>query len=184
MTLPLPHQGEPTHIRTAALQDASALAAVQAASWRAAFRGLLSEAYLDGLDHEAMTKTWEEVLADAVPPRAGTLAAEQAGRLVGYARFHPTDDDDDDPERVGMIGALYTVPEVWGTGVGRSLIIAATGALRSAGFAEASLWVIAPNTRARAFYDRGGWRHDGSEVFDPDEPGQISKLRYRRSLTG
>lgn len=46
----------------------------------------------------------------------------EADRVVGYSRFHPTDDADDDPTAVGMIGSIYTLPEVWGTGVGKALM--------------------------------------------------------------
>ncbi|MEV0199793.1 GNAT family N-acetyltransferase [Nonomuraea sp. NPDC050691] len=174
-----------THsIRPATRQDAPALATVQMASWRAAFRGVMTDEYLDGLDHEALTKAWEGLLADAGGPRAGTLAVERAdGRgLVGYSRFHPTDDEDDDPTRVGMIGSLYTVPDVWSTGVGKALITAVLDAVASAGYAEASLWVLEGNTRARSFYERDGWRHDGAVVMDRTDRVPITKLRYRKAL--
>ncbi|WP_405084419.1 GNAT family N-acetyltransferase [Microbispora sp. NBC_01389] len=171
-------------IRFATQQDASVLARVQRASQRAAFRRLLSDDYLDALDHEALTKTWEGLLSRSGGARAGTLIAEQAGRGVGYSRFYPTDDEDDNSVRVGMIGAIYTLPEVWGTGVGKALITAVLGEMAPAGYAEATLWVLEGNTRARSFYERDGWHHDGAVVLDRSDVRPIRKLRYRTALTG
>jgi hypothetical protein len=50
--------------------------------------------------------------------------------------------------------------------------------LRGRGFVEATLWVIAANTIGRSFYEKLGWRHDGSkrERYDRTE------LRYRKRL--
>ncbi|WP_433351310.1 N-acetyltransferase family protein [Microtetraspora malaysiensis] len=173
-----------THrIRLATQQDAPTLARVQRASWRAAFRGLLADDYLDALDHEALTETWEGLLSRFGGAQAGTLIAEQADRVVGYSRFYPTDDEDeDDSVQVGMIGAIYTLPDVWGTGVGRALITAVLDAMASAGYAEATLWVLEGNTRARSFYERNGWHHDGAVVFDRSDVLPIKKLRYRKAL--
>ncbi|MBG0827128.1 GNAT family N-acetyltransferase [Planomonospora sp. ID67723] len=172
-----------THrIRLATQQDAPALASVQRTSWQAAFRGLLSDEYLDGLDHEALTKTWEGVLTSFGGSLAGTLIAEQADHVVGYSRFYPTDDEDDDSTQVGMIGSLYTSPDVWGTGVGKGLITAVLDAMTAAGYAEATLWVLEGNTRARAFYERNGWHHDGAVVVDRSDVLPITKLRHRKNL--
>ncbi|MFF4773346.1 GNAT family N-acetyltransferase [Microtetraspora fusca] len=169
-------------IRLATQQDAPVLARVQRASWHAAFRGLLSDDYLDGLDHETLAKTWEGLLTHFEGARAGTLLVEQTDRVVGYSRFYPTDDEDDDSVQVGMIGSIYTLPEVWGTGVGKALIIAVLGAMSSAGYAEATLWVLEGNTRARSFYERNGWHHDGALVVDRSDVLPIRKLRYRKGL--
>lgn len=174
-----------THrIRLATQQDAPDLAKVQTASWRAAFRGLLSDEFLDALDHEALTRTWEGSLTRFEGPLAGTLISEQANRVVGYSLYYPSDDEDDDSARVGMIGSLYTLPDVWGTGVGKALITASLDAMTSAGYAEATLWVLESNTRARSFYGRNGWHHDGAVVVDRSDVPPFRKLRYRKDLSG
>ncbi|MEV7011168.1 GNAT family N-acetyltransferase [Streptosporangium sp. NPDC051022] len=170
------------HIRFATRQDAPALAKVQRASWQAAFRGLLSDEYLDGLDHEALTKTWRDLPARSEGSPAGTLIIEQTGLIVGYSRFYPTDDEDDDPAQVGMVGSLYTLPDVWGTGVGRTLITAVLDAMASAGYARATLWVLEGNARARSFYERNGWHHDGTVTVDRTDVPPITKLRYRKNF--
>lgn len=61
----------------------------------------------------------------------------------------------------GELYAIYALPAAWGSGVGPALMAAALGALRTGGFATASLWVLEDNPRARRFYEREGWRSDG-----------------------
>jgi hypothetical protein len=50
-------------------------------------------------------------------------------------------------------------------------------------YAEATLWVLEANARARAFYERAGWRHDGTRGFF-ERPGFAApELRYRKLLS-
>jgi hypothetical protein len=45
-------------LRRATPEDAAALAAVEARCWRAAYRGLMPEAYLTGLSEADKTDAW------------------------------------------------------------------------------------------------------------------------------
>jgi GNAT superfamily N-acetyltransferase len=60
------------------------------------------------------------------------------------------------------LDALYVRPAAWGTGVAARLHDRAVAALREAGVERARLWVLDANGRARRFYERRGWRLDGS----------------------
>ena len=51
------------------------------------------------------------------------------------------------PRPQGEISALYADPDVWGQGVGRSLIDHAIRDLRTLGRTELSLWVLRQNQR-------------------------------------
>jgi GNAT superfamily N-acetyltransferase len=176
-------------IHRARAADAEALAHVQAASWRAAFDGLLSAEYLAGLDIAALSATWSGLLSDARWPRAGTLVLRedegtaQRQEIVGYARFYPSEDADLDPAQVGEVGSMYTVPAVWRTGAGSLLMAAVLDALAAAGYDTASLWVLEGNTSARAFYRAHGWEPDGARQTDRSSPVEVVKLRYRRAVT-
>lgn len=186
MSIRSPHHHLPAtrRIRRADVTDAVALAHVQAASWRAAFRGVLSDAYLAGLDTGALASTWSALLADARWPRAATLALEEGDEIVGYSRFYPSDDGDVDAARVAMIGSMYTLPRVWRTGAGGMLMTAVIDALTDAGYSTATLWVLEDNVRAREFYRAAGWVADGTrQTGDGDgDADPIVKLRYRRPL--
>jgi GNAT superfamily N-acetyltransferase len=156
-----------TLLRAARPEDARPVAEVHVASWRHAYRGLLAEEYLERLSVEDREGMWLGAFADP-GPKSGAFVAEVDGRIVGFASFAPSRDEDV-PERTGEVPAIYVDPSMLGTGVGRELFEAATLALRDAGFARATLWVLAANALARRFYERAGWSWDGSvgtHMFD------------------
>jgi len=166
----------------ATVVDAEHLAAVQITSWRAAFAGLLAASELAALNVEDLQGSWEQKLVDEADawPRTGTLAVREDGRLVGYSRFYPTEDRDDDPARVATIGSIYSLPEGWGTGVGTALMSAVVSTLAEAGYRESTLWVLRGNLRAQSFYRSRGWAQDHGveQILSGDEA--VEKLRFRR----
>ncbi len=148
-------------VRTAVPDDAAALAAVHVRSWQAAYRGVLSDTFLDSLTPETRLDWWRGRLA-RVPPRWDVLVAEEEGEVVGFASTGTTDDADRRDPTWGELYALYVEPGRWGRGVGQNLLEASETRLRKAGFTDALLWVVAENERARRFYEAGGWEEDGT----------------------
>ena len=73
--------------------------------------------------------------------------------------------------------SIYVTPERWRHGIGSGLLIQSTKMLSEAGFASCILWVLAQNGNARRFYERHGWRSDGTER---PVDGPISEVRYRK----
>lgn len=67
----------------------------------------------------------------------------------------------------GWLNGLYVRPEAWGTGVAARLH---DRALEALGPGIARLWVLEENQRARRFYERRGWREDGSTRDVPFPP--------------
>jgi ribosomal protein S18 acetylase RimI-like enzyme len=104
--------------------------------------------------HEELRALWEHGLgADPADGRRG-FVAEDGTEIVGVVLAGP---DPDDP-RIGHLARLYVAPERWREGIGRQLYDAALTTLVTAGFPAATLWVLERNTRARAWYERLGWR--------------------------
>jgi hypothetical protein len=50
-------------------------------------------------------------------------------------------------------------------------------------FAEAVLWVLGTNERARRFYEAAGWEPDGNTKVEDRASGTLHEVRYQRSLT-
>jgi len=71
--------------------------------------------------------------------------------------------------------ALYVLPEAWGTGHADKLHEAAVAELRRTASGPARLWVLEGNARARRFYERHGWRADGTSrvVEFPPNPTDL-----------
>jgi hypothetical protein len=71
-------------VRPARAEDAGQIALVHVRSWQGAYRGLIPQAFLDGLDVAERTRTWERALAETDNPRAGVLVADDGGNVVGF----------------------------------------------------------------------------------------------------
>lgn len=164
-------------VRRAFVTDAEQIAAVHVRGWQAGYRGLLPQAYLDGLDAGARVPGWRRSLEQSV-----AVVAVSGGAVIGFAHVGPTRDDYDAADPVGEVTSIYVLPEVWGTGVGRALMRAATDALAAAGFATATLWVLDANARAIRFYERVGWAADGAVKRDRVAGVLVTELRFRRAL--
>ena len=158
------------------------IAIVHVRSWQAAYRGLVPQDYLDSLDAEQRRPVWERIVGEAEWPRAGTLVAEEGKNVVGFASICPARDDDKEPANAGELAAIYLLPEAWGKGLGRELMISALSALSDAGFGEATLWVLDTNSRARRFYEAAGWHADGAVKQDARRGFVLNEVRYRRAL--
>jgi ribosomal protein S18 acetylase RimI-like enzyme len=170
-----------TVIRAARVADAVQVAVVHVRSWQGAYRGLLPQAYLDGLDPAQRVGQWERALAGADGSHSGVLVADAGGTLLGFASYSASRDSDMDPGRVGEIGAIYLLPEAWGKGTGRQLMEEALARLGKAGFVQATLWVLDSNARARRFYEAGGWSADGARKLDESRGFPITQVRYLRA---
>ncbi len=166
-------------VRPAEPRDADAIAAVHVASWRAAYDGIVPRSVLDRLSVERRAAFWRDALGET--GGVGIWVADE-GSVVGFASSGAARDEDLEP-RAGEVQAIYLLPEAWGQGIGRALLEAATVALRERGLDPLVLWVLTDNDRGRRFYERQGWRPDGSARSLDFDGTPIEELRYRRSAS-
>lgn len=167
------------NVRPATPADAAGVAAAHVGSWRGAYRGLLPDAALDGLDVEHWTAGWARLLGDLDAHSAVLLVEDPA--VTGFVHLVPTRDDDGN-DSTGEITSMYVSPEFWGTGAGRALMAAAVDEARAFGFTSLTLWVLRDNARARRFYEAAGWNADGGTKDDVVAGTPVTQVRYRRVL--
>jgi GNAT superfamily N-acetyltransferase len=169
-------------IRGAVVADAPRIADVHVRGWQAGYRGLLPQSVLDALDPAQRVPRWTATVERADWPASGTLVAEDAGELLGFADLRRTRDADQNPAEVGEIASFYVAPDAWRQGIGRSLMAASLRTMSDAGFSAATLWVLDTNVRAIAFYTAGGWLCEGAIREDVVGGAPIRDVRYRRAL--
>jgi ribosomal protein S18 acetylase RimI-like enzyme len=165
-------------VRRAEAADAMSVAGVHVRSWQVAYRGLLPDAYLDGLRAEDRAERYD--FAATGPLRPQTMVAVEAGLIRGFATTTPARD----PEMAGYgeLCALYVDPEHWGRRIGLALLSAARERFAAMGVASAYLWVLRGNTRADRFYRFDQWIPDGGERSDLVWGVKVNEIRYRRVL--
>jgi ribosomal protein S18 acetylase RimI-like enzyme len=170
----------PVAIREATPNDAEAIAGIHVRAWQAAYRGQLSDEYLDGLRVDDRLEMHRGAL-EAPPPDYRMWVAEDDGRSVGFAVTGKSQDADAE-ERTAEVYAIYLEPDRMGTGAGRELFEHAVDDLRERGFRAATLWVLETNERARRFYEIAGWKHDGAVTSEHVDCEMRPTMRYRVDL--
>jgi GNAT superfamily N-acetyltransferase len=166
-------------IRDATPEDALAVAGVHVRSWQVGYRGLIDDEFLDDLRPEDRAARYEFGAEQDDAPR--TIVAVEDEEVIGFATTGPCRDED--TRDACELYALYVDPSRWRAGTGRRLLAEATARMRDEGYCEAVLWVLRGNDRAERFYERDGWRRDGSERWEQPY-GVVSRvIRMRRSLT-
>jgi GNAT superfamily N-acetyltransferase len=96
--------------------------------------------------------------------------AETAGEAVGVAAIEGD-----------WLNGFYVLPERWGSDVAPVLYAAGMDLIRASGARSAHLWVLEANARARRFYERRGWRENGTTRIVPYPPNPLD-VGYSRVL--
>jgi GNAT superfamily N-acetyltransferase len=164
--MPLPNG---VRIRRGVPDDADALARLHVDVWDDAYTGLMPQTVLDERRERVAERAerWREILGQGEP----TWLAEDADGLAGFAGAGPGRDNDVDIPL--ELYALYVRRCYYGAGVGYALFEQALGDR------AAYLWVLASNERAIGFYERQGFRLDGTE----DEHDEGLHVRMVRAGT-
>lgn len=150
--------------------EAEAVGRIYAASWKYAYRGIVPQAYLDTLTGHR----WAALLPDS-PHHSYVLL--DGGGLVGTSSLTPARDES--MAGRGEIISLYLLPEQFGRGYGKALMDFDVRTLGEAGFGEIYLWALEGNERARAFYERYGFRRDGGTKVCEIGGAPLTEVRYR-----
>jgi GNAT superfamily N-acetyltransferase len=166
-----------TEVRAAVPADAHDVARVHVRSWQTAYRGLIDQDYLDGLEPEVLANRYTFGRVGLRMP--STLVAVDGSTICGLATTGLGRDFD--LPNFGELMAIYVDPAYVRTGVGRLLMTAARERLRLVGVAGALLWVLDGNVRARRFYERDGWRFDGACRTETFGGLPVDQVRYRRA---
>jgi len=159
--------------REAEAADGPALAALHHATVTAAYAGIFPrDAPMP--DVVELAAQWAEALAES---GAVVLVAEAYGVVVGSVAIRP------DADHLGraQLRRLHVLPGWWGVGLGSRLHDEALARMSAGSYADASLWVLEANTRARAMYERRGWRLVPRDLLE--WPGlDVLEVRYEREL--
>lgn len=171
-------------VRRAAVADAAAIAALQVRSWQVAYRGIVPDAFLDGLTEDAWLERWDAQLT--APARDGVHHLVSSEATDGPPRAIAVAGPAREPVagRPGQLYVLYTDPASWGRGHGGALIRHVHDLLAADGHPGALLWVAAGNDRSIAFYKRHGWARDGGTQQEEVAGATFDELRMVRDLGG
>ncbi len=158
--------------------DVPGIAAIHVRSWRAAYRGILSDDLLDGLSVSEREESWRALLSES-GDRWLTLVAELGGDgIVGFASVATPSRDEDADALTAEVGALYVDSDHWRQGAGRAMLTTALEELDRRRFRDVILWVLPENHAALAFYARFGFVvEEGVEKREERSGKPVIRLR-------
>lgn len=188
-------------VRPAVVADADAIAAAHVWGWRVGYRGLFPDEYLDADEFEtSRVERWRAwTWVDFGGPTGQLFVVQVDDRVVGFGhagaeRHEPVCDQSGlslEPalsEVRGEVYGFYLHPDAWGSGAAAPLMRTCESHLAGHGYTEAVLWVLRDNPRARAFYERAGWRWTGEQAewpgprSAPVPPPTVPEVQYWRRL--
>ncbi len=109
------------------------------------------------------------------------VAFADGGRPAGHgAARAELGEDDASRTDVARLTHLFVRRDFWGTGVADLLHDELLAGMVERGFVSACLWTPAGQARARAFYERNGWKASGR--LDPENDLQLELMEYVREL--
>ena len=134
-------------VRNAELGDMKQLGHIMSVSFHAAFSDFVTPQTLEACAGEASCAALlEGIFREG---KVHFLIGENSGMLAWQAS-----------EKEAEIIAIHSLPESWGSGLGHAML---TRALQQIGDRPVFLWAFRDNTRARRFYEKHGFRWDGTE---------------------
>lgn len=166
-------------IRTATLEDVKDIATIHVLAWQAAYKGLIPQSYLNNLSIAKREQAWQNILNNS---KKNTIVQEINGLVVGFANFGHTRDEDKDSTVIGEITSIYLNPEYWRKGLGTALFEFILRDMRNRKFTEVTLWVLDTNQRACSFYQKMGFKSDGTTKIDIRQDFELREIRYSINL--
>lgn len=167
--------GIPVSIRMADAGDAGMLTELGRRTFHETFAAHNTADDIDAYMREAFVV--ERVVEELRQPGSVFLVAEALSKPVGFARLEPAHAPEcvTGPSPVRLV-KLYVSAEAIGSGFGAALMSSSIAWARKAGHGSLWLGVWEHNYRARAFYERWGFRPVGTEAFRLGSDDQVDVL--------
>ena len=134
-------------VRNATFEDMALAAEIMVTSFRTAFADFVSRSTMDACTNPENCRAMLESIF-----REGKIHFLMGGEQ-GFLCWQEAGDG-------AEIVAIHSLPESWGTGLGHAML---TQALEQIGDRPVYLWAFKENARARRFYEKHGFRWDGTE---------------------
>jgi ribosomal protein S18 acetylase RimI-like enzyme len=169
------------NLRDATSDDAAQLEDIRVRSWFHAYAGKAGQDIFDALSLGQFSgiESWKEMI-DGDGPITSVRAVEDDGVLTGFCAVAAPSRDEDEPQGVAEIVALYVDPEAHRRGYGRALLDDAIASMTADGWKEATVWTLEDNFRSLPLYESRGFKHDGS--VRTERGWFVADVRLRKSL--
>lgn len=147
-------------VRSATAADIPGIARVHVDAWRSTYRGIVPQAFLDGLSYRGRETLWRRVLTGSAGDHGVFVADAGGAGVVGFADGARAQD----AAYQGELMAIYILEKFQKRGLGRDLTLRVIDWLRNHGIRSMRLWVLADNPACRFYEALGGRRIEAKRI--------------------
>lgn len=160
-------------IRRMTEDDLAEIGVLYSESWKAGYKGLLPQDYLDKTVPERWTD--RNVFLDN-----GSFVILDGERIAAHVHVRPAAEEK--MSGWGEIHTMYALPQFWGTGCAGELFDYAVNQLHERGFDRIYLYVLEGNERAARFYRKHGFTPTDDTVKCEVGGVTVTDIRYIKEL--
>jgi RimJ/RimL family protein N-acetyltransferase len=166
------------YIRYANKDDADIIALINSKSFHQAFQGIIPDEFLkEKFSYERLKDRLCKELCEGTTTSCVMYKDDIPMGMLTFAK-------DDNKERDNSeidIWRIYLLPEYWGQNLGMEFIDWGIKELKRKRYKKVALWVVEENVRARKFYEKIGFIHEGEiRIINPGR--EIKEYRYIKHL--
>jgi GNAT superfamily N-acetyltransferase len=154
------------------------IAALHSASWRATYRGIFTDAYLDYQVEADRLRHWQAHVPELVEGLGEIYLATLDSVAVGFVCIEVGPEK----ELGAYVNNLHVLPQARGQGIGKRLLEAAATWAQKHDATQLYLHVFEDNLQARQFYAHEGWRTVSREIEDLIGGGQAAVLKLIKPI--
>ncbi len=132
------------------------IAPLHAASWKSAYRGILSDHYLDFVVEGERLDHWVRHVKELAAGDGEIYLARLQDVPVGFLCIESAAMEDANVHGA-YVNNLHVLPDIKGQGIGKALLEYGTKWAKARGHQQMYLFVFEDNTATRQFYQAQGW---------------------------
>ena len=167
-----------SYIRYANKDDADTIALINSKSFQHAFQGIIPGNFLkERFSYERLKERLYKELNEST---ATSCIMYKYDIPVGMLTFAKDDNKERDNSEID-IWRIYLLPEYWGQNLGVEFLDWVIKELKRKGYKKVALWVVEENIRARKFYEKVGFIHEG-EIRIINAGREIQEHRYIKNV--
>lgn len=162
-------------VRTATVEDIPRISEIHVYGWRTAYAGLVSDKVLY---KDRTVEKWIAGHRELQPQWQDALVFEQDGIVKGFSFAGASRSED--KKDAWELFAIYVEPVFKFQGVGSALVEKTEELARAKTKTELFLWVLEKNPDGIRFYEKQGFRTDGTHLYD--EGLKLDEIRMSKLL--